>query len=198
MYKSTQADIEATARAIKAINPHTRVFTYHNQEEALERRQQDCLIMYNPENAEWFLRNATGIVNNRKKVNSLAEGCNVIAPPSSYSAEDQYALDFRNGNVSKWWLDEVIGQFTESDVLDGFYWDCPSVTTPFSDNRPDNELAAINAAMSATREVAKGRIAAAGKWSLGMMTPMATPEKCPMACTLSWRPQSQFNCSVYA
>jgi hypothetical protein len=154
--------------------------------------------MYNPENAEWFLRNATGIVNNRKKVNSLAEGCNVIAPPSSYSAEDQYALDFRNANVSKWWLDEVIGQFTDSDVLDGFYWDCPSVTAPFSDNRPDDELAAINAAMSATREVAKGKIAAAGKWSLGMMAPMATPEKCPMACTLSWRPQSQFNCSLYA
>ena len=189
-YRSTQADVEELARSIKAINPHTRVFTYHNQEEALERRRQDCEIMYNPAYEDFFIHNTSGIINNRVKV-LPPQMCATVAPPSAYpnggnGDEDQYALDFRNPAVSQWWLDTVIGTFIKSPVLDGFYWDCPSVTSPFNSGLTEVELAAANAAMAATREVAKQRIAAAGKWSLGMMSPLHTPQLCSQACTLGW------------
>lgn len=189
-YRSTQADMEELARSIKSINPHTRVFTYHNQEEALERRKQDCEIMYDPAYAGFFIRNASGIVNNRVSVEP-PQMCASVAPPSAYpngghGDEDQYALDFRNASASQWWLEAVIGTFIQSPVLDGFYWDCPSITSPFGNGLTEQELSAANAAMAVAREEAKGRIAAAGKWSLGMMSPLHTPQACSQACTLGW------------
>lgn len=191
-YKSTPEDVEELARRIKAINPRTRVFTYHNQEEALLRRRQDCLIMVDPAYADFFIRNASGIVNNRKEYGHMAM-CDAVADESAYSHEDQYALDFRHPNVSKWWLDNVIGRFIASPVLDGFYWDCPTVTVPFSNGLTASALADANAAMAATRAEGQERIAAAGKWALDMFSGLATPATCPMPCRLGWRPS--FNCS---
>eukprot|EP00041_Stephanoeca_diplocostata_P023980 m.599627 g.599627 ORF g.599627 m.599627 type:complete len:587 (+) comp22427_c0_seq3:223-1983(+) len=186
-YKETQADVEQQAKNIKSINPHTRVFTYHNQEELLLRNQQDCLIMRDPEYVKFFIHNSTGIVNNQ-----VRPRCTSI-PNATYEAEDQYALDFRNENASRWWLETVIGAFLQSPVLDGFYWDCPTVTSPFSSELSPSEISDINTAMAATRQLAETRIAAAGKWALNMFDHLDTPNSCPITCSLFWRPES--NCS---
>ena len=64
--------------------------------------------------------------------------------------------------AADWWLDEVIGGFIRSPVLDTFYWDDPSfgnehevILTNFS----SPEIAVIGAAMSATRKKAEKMIA---------------------------------------
>lgn len=133
-YKETQADVEVQARNIKALNLHTRVSTHHNQEELLLRNRQDCLIMRDPAYADFVIHNSSGIVNNQVRPKCTSE------PNATYEPEDQYALDFRNENASLWWLETVIGGFLQSPVLDGFYWDCPTVTVPFSDPLSPSEL----------------------------------------------------------
>eukprot|EP00035_Acanthoeca_spectabilis_P036058 m.37525 g.37525 ORF g.37525 m.37525 type:complete len:610 (-) comp7711_c0_seq1:210-2039(-) len=193
-YKSTQANAEKQARNIKAINPFTRVFTYHNQEEALLRRQQDCLIMNDPAYTDYFLLNGSQPINNRLNLTGRMSMCADVAPPSAYTHEDQYALDFRKPKVAQWWLENVIGDFINSTVLDGFYWDCPTVTAPFGNLMSPTEVADVNAAMAATRATAQARIAAAGKWALGMFRGLPTPNECPIACSLWWY-QSSSNCS---
>lgn len=191
MYRSTQALHELNARNINAINPDTKVFTYHNQEEALLRRKQDCEIMIDPAYESFFIHNTTGIVNN--PVGIPASICTSVANASAYTHEDQYALNFSNPAVSEWWLDSVIGDFLKSKELMGFYWDCPSLTSPFNDYMSEEEEATINGAMEDTRNIAKGRIAAAGKWALSMFEEMGTPNDCPAICRLNWRPSA--NCS---
>lgn len=185
-YRSTQADVEEQARHIKSINPHTRVFTYHNQEQGLLRRKQDCLIMTNASYNDFWIHNSTAIVNNRIALGHRSF-CDAVAPPSSYTYEDQYALDFRKAKVTQWWLENVIGDFIKSPVLDGFYWDNPGSSKPYSDALTDIEKQDVNAAMLAARDTGHSRIAAAGKWALDMFGGIPTPNSCNIGCSLWWR-----------
>ena len=195
LYKSRQADAEMQARNIHALNPRTHVFTYHNQEMALLRRHQDCEIMEDPALQDYFIINRTsGKPSNERKVIGRRPFCDPVAGPAAYSVEDQYALNFTNPNVTKWWLDKVMGDFISSPVLDGFYWDCPIMTSPFTNGLSLSEIAAVNSAMAAARAQAQASIAAAGKWALDMFTGLTPPNSCPRACTLWWRVAS--NCST--
>eukprot|EP00039_Didymoeca_costata_P022271 m.4174 g.4174 ORF g.4174 m.4174 type:complete len:588 (-) comp2913_c0_seq1:112-1875(-) len=194
-YKSTQADAEELARAVKAVNPKTHVFTYHNQEEALLRRQQDCEIMLDPAYEYFFIHNSSGEIINNWLGPQHVEYCQKQFPDFVYDNESQYALDFRKANVSEWWLENVIGFFLNSTLLEGFYWDCPSITTPFGESMNATELAQANAAMQATRDVGHERIAKAGKWALDMFSDIRTPMTCPMPCKLNWELSGTNNCN---
>lgn len=87
----------------------------------------------------------------------------------------------------------MIGDFINSPVLDGFYWDNPGSSKPYSDALTAEEVANVNAAMAAARDTGHGRIAAAGKWTLDMLAGMPTPNSCGIGCSLWWRVSE--NCS---
>ena len=125
-YAKRISDMEAQARNIKAINPHTRVGTYHNMELGLQRNYQDCEKMYDPAFSGFFLRSKSGaILNDGVLQPNRSRECASVAPWTSYRYLDQYFIDWRNQSAADWWLEEVIGGFIKSPVLDTFYWDDP-------------------------------------------------------------------------
>jgi hypothetical protein len=194
-YKSKQADAEQQAANIHYLFPNSHVFTYHNQEEILLRRHQDCLIMQDPGYTDFFLVNkTTGLPANNPTPWGGNPMCDAVADSDAYETEDQFALNFSNPKAAAWWEEEVIGDFIHSPHLDGFYWDCPSLTTPFSDGMSQREIDDIDGAMATSRAKMQVAIAAAGKWGLDMFSRLPPPNSCSSDCTLDWRPEN--NCSA--
>ena len=131
-YAQNLSTLEAQARQIKALNPHSKVFTYRNIELALSRDGPDCRKMYDPRFGGYFLRGLDGRVLNNPSpainVTTDTECAAVDSNQSHYAQRDQYFLDWRNKSAAAWWLDEVIGGVARSRWVDGFF--CASTAHP--------------------------------------------------------------------
>ena len=124
---------------------------------------------------------------------------------------DTFFIDWRNESAAQWWLDEVIGDFIRSPVLDTFYWDDPSFGGEHESiltNFTQAEIADISYAMQRTHRKAEALIANSGtKWSLGMMAgllsgPACRPVPCGTAgaidcgaCDRGWNPGMNCSCT---
>jgi hypothetical protein len=196
-YAHTIDDIEAQARAIKAINPNTRVFSYRNMQLGLSRNQHDCSKMYDPAYAGYWVQNTTSgkPLNDVHSLDGLATKggvCYGFAPQSAYSHMDQFFLDWRNASAREWWLDVKLGSLLNSSLIDGFFWDDPAFGNEhqaIKDNLTPAEVADVSQHMQTTRIEGVNRVMAAAKWCIG--STCYTPLPLPVACLPS--PQCAFS-----
>lgn len=85
----------ANCRAIKALNPQTRCFIYHNTELALEWLESQRAVM-TPSNAPWFLRWPNGSIYDTR-----------------IDCGSQYYWDLRNS---------VTADYFVASIIDSLHW----------------------------------------------------------------------------
>lgn len=195
-YAQTFTDAEAQARAIKAINNQTRVFSYINMNLMLTRNQFDCPILHEPLFSGFLVTNTSSGQPVHEQPVPQGSRCGDIAPPSAYMDLEAYFLDWTNESAFNWWLDVKLQAFIDSPVIDGFYWDDPKFGNEapwIRDYLPPDKLAALDKAMADARLEGYMRLSKGGMFCVGSTCPtLLSP---PMTCDCQGPPNAPPNCT---
>jgi hypothetical protein len=118
---AAESSLEQQAARIKQLNPYTRVLLYRNTELGLSSYHDQCLKMYDPSFAGYWLQNRSSSLPFNEPANEREfEPC-LLTQNASSLVQDQYFRDFRNASAAEDFVENVVGHVRDSPNADGVW-----------------------------------------------------------------------------